>query len=81
MVGKMQIRNTMRYGLIQVTASVTKRTKKIVGKLVEKTDPLCTVGESKSVSHSVRSDSATPWTVALQAPLPMEFSRPEYWSG
>ena len=24
---------------------------------------------------------ATPWTVASQAPLFMEFSRPEYWSG
>ena len=24
---------------------------------------------------------ATPWTVACQAPLSMEFSRPEYWSG
>ena len=24
---------------------------------------------------------ATPWTVALQAPLPMDFSRQEYWSG
>ena len=23
---------------------------------------------------------ATPWTVACQAPLPMEFSRQEYWS-
>ena len=23
----------------------------------------------------------TPWTVALQAPLPMEFSRQESWSG
>ena len=23
----------------------------------------------------------TPWTVALQAPLPMELSRQEYWSG
>ena len=23
----------------------------------------------------------TPWTVAYLAPLPMEFSRPEYWSG
>ena len=23
----------------------------------------------------------TPWTVALQAPLPMEFSRQEHWSG
>ena len=24
---------------------------------------------------------ATPWTVAFQAPLPMGFSRQEYWSG
>ena len=24
---------------------------------------------------------ATPWTVACQAPLPMEFSKQEYWSG
>ena len=33
-------------------------------------------------SCSVVSDSfATPWTVACQAPLPMEFSRQEYWSG
>ena len=23
----------------------------------------------------------TPWTVAHQAPLPMEFPRQEYWSG
>ena len=23
----------------------------------------------------------TPWTVAIQAPLSTEFSRPEYWSG
>ena len=27
------------------------------------------------------SDSATPWTVAYQAPQSMEFSRQEYWSG
>ena len=25
--------------------------------------------------------SATPWTVALQAPLSVRFSRQEYWSG
>ena len=31
---------------------------------------------------SVVSDSSvTPWTVACQAPLPMGFSRQEYWSG
>ena len=33
----------------------------------------------KSLSH-VRL-FATPWNVVHQAPLPMEFSRKEYWSG
>ena len=37
--------------------------------------------ESENVSQSVVSDSATPRTVAHQAPLPMGFSRQEYWSG
>ena len=31
--------------------------------------------------HWVVSDSATTWTAACQAPLPMEFSRQEYWGG
>ena len=32
------------------------------------------------LSRSVMSDSfATPWTVAHQAPLSMEFFRQEYW--
>ena len=33
----------------------------------------------KSLSHAWL--FATPWTVAYQAPLSMEFSRQEYWSG
>ena len=37
--------------------------------------------EQWSVSCSVVSDSATPGTVALKAPLSMEFSRKKYWSG
>ena len=37
--------------------------------------------KSESVSHSVMSDSATPWAVAHRAPLSMEFSRQEYYSG
>ena len=37
--------------------------------------------ERKSVSCSVVSDSATPWTVAPQAPLSMGFPRQENWSG
>ena len=34
---------------------------------------------SESKSHSVESDSVTPWTVAHQAPLSLGFSRQEYW--
>ena len=33
------------------------------------------------VSRSVISDSANTWTVAHQAPLVLEFSRQENWSG
>ena len=33
------------------------------------------------LSRSVMPVSATPWTVARQAPLSMGFSRQEYWSG
>ena len=32
------------------------------------------------LSHSVMSNSATPWTVAHQAPLSKGFPRQEYWS-
>ena len=37
--------------------------------------------QNKNTCRSVMSDSATPWTVAYQAPLSMEFSRQEYCSG
>ena len=33
------------------------------------------------VSLSVVSDFVTPWTVAHQTPLSIEFFRQEYWSG
>ena len=33
------------------------------------------------VSHSVMSNSATPWNVVHQVPLSMGFPRQEYWSG
>ena len=35
--------------------------------------------KGKSLSHV--GSSATPWIAAFQAPLPMGFSRQEYWSG
>ena len=38
-------------------------------------------GGIKKNRRSVMSHSATPWTVARQAPPSMEFSRQEYWSG
>ena len=38
--------------------------------------------ESESVIHSVMSSSfVTPWTVACQAPLSIEFSKQDFWSG
>ena len=33
------------------------------------------------LSCSVVSDSVTPWTVAHQVPVSMEFPRQEYWNG
>ena len=33
------------------------------------------------ISHSVVSNSVTPWTIAHKAPLSMGYSRQEYWSG
>ena len=37
--------------------------------------------EWKWKCYSLNRVFAIPWTVACQAPLPMEFSRHEYWSG
>ena len=34
-----------------------------------------------SAGYSVMSDSVIPWIVGFQAPLSMEFSRQDYWSG
>ena len=42
---------------------------------------LGSVSPSAGASRSVVSDSATHWTVDCQAPLSMEFSRQEHWSG
>ena len=39
------------------------------------------IKESKNVSLSHVQFFATPWTVACLAPLSIEFSREEYWSG
>ena len=42
---------------------------------------LCIGSRKEKRSHSVKSDSATPWTAAYQAPPSMGFSRQGYWSG
>ena len=44
-------------------------------------DALPSEPPGKPWSCSVVSNSATPWTVAHQAPPSMEFSRQRYWSG
>ena len=43
-------------------------------------ESVCEKCESESCSV-VSNSLATPWTVAHQAPLSMEFSSPECWSG
>ena len=42
---------------------------------------LYTFYQYKCVSVSVMSNSVTPWTVARQAPLSLEFSKQGHWSG
>ena len=37
--------------------------------------------KNQSVNCLVMCDSVIPWTIACQAPLSMEFSKQEYWSG
>ena len=41
----------------------------------------CVRAPACPLRRSVMSDSATPWTVARQAPLPTGFSRQEHWRG
>ena len=50
------------------------------GEDVEKRGPLCTVACVLNCFSRVQL-FATLWTVALQSPPSMGFSRPEYWSG
>ena len=54
-----------------------KKKKKKTGKGITPKQKVCVY----VLSHSVMSNSETPWTGAHQAPLPMGFSRQEYWSG
>ena len=44
-------------------------------------DPRTKIPHTVCVSHLVASNSVTPWTVALQAPLSTGFSGQEHWSG
>ena len=43
--------------------------------------PLCNILCMRAQSLSHVQLFVNPWTVAVQAPLSMEFSRQEYWSG
>ena len=42
---------------------------------------VCGVAQSRTRLKQLSSSSATLWTIAHQAPLSVEFSRQEYWSG
>ena len=42
---------------------------------------ICNISVLLLFSHSIMSNSLTPWTVAHQASLSIEFSRQKYWSG
>ena len=43
--------------------------------------PYQDLSPSSCLGNKSLKDSATPWTVALQTPLSMGFSRQEHWSG
>ena len=64
--------------LMQAEPSITLRISPISYSLPSLTCSPKTVHRTECVCVSC---SATPWTVAHQAPLSMEFSRQEYWSG
>ncbi|KAI4549205.1 hypothetical protein MG293_001535 [Ovis ammon polii] len=49
--------------------------------VVTKPPPLAHPYAMRMLSLSAVSDSVTPWTIAQQAPLSVDFSRQEYWSG
>ena len=54
-----------------------KQAKKYLNVVCTVSGNTASYSDSCSVSHAF----ATPWTVACQAPLSMEFSRQGYWSG
>ena len=66
----------MTFTVANLTAKINK-TDTIGKKYTKPTRKISSV----QFSHSVVSDSVTPWTIAHQAPLFVEFSRQEYWSG
>ena len=71
---------TMMYHLMLVRMVIAKRLQITAGEGVERREPSDIAGaatmENTGESHSVMSNSATPWTTQS-----MEFSRPEYWNG
>ena len=62
---------------VQVTLSISATSCFIFSQVLNK----CILSKKISYLLSRVRLFATPWPVARQAPLPMEFSRQEYWSG
>ena len=67
---RLHLFNDGKHGTIEILEMMLKKMHKFVFSKA-----------SSSVSHSIVSDSVTPWTVAHQAPLSLGFSRHEYQSG
>ena len=69
----------MKNGKVTRPHKELRRGAKLNKKGKKKTITLYQIRSDQSLSH-VRL-FGTPWTAAYQAPLSMEFSRQEYWSG
>ena len=81
-IKKMQINTKVRYNLTPVRMTIIIKEITSIGEDAEKREQWYTVGESESEVAQSCSTLCDPMDSSLhQAPLPMGFSRQEYWSG
>ena len=77
---EVQMKTKIKYHCTPIRMGNIKIRDNTTGEDVEKRGPLCTVACVLNCFSRVQL-FATLWTVALQSPPSMGFSRPEYWSG
>ena len=73
-VGEDEKREPLSTGGWNICETITENSMTVLQKIELPCTNVCSVA-------SVMSNSATPWTIAHQAPLPMGFLRQKYWSG